>query len=118
MKREARLVSARKWLTEYSGRRIVRSYARWFRVDLICAATELQLLGVRFDPEYLERLRTTVRERSKRRKKPTPEDSPEDSIESDGNFWYIAGYTRGGVPYGVPLDGDFDSPGRVEDWRY
>lgn len=113
MKREARLQLARKWLAEYEGKRVVRSYARWFGVDLICAARELQLLGVPLDAEYLEQLRTTVRERSRTRKKPTVAEPPEELPESDESFWYIAGYTTGGVPYGVPWD---EAPEDAEPW--
>jgi hypothetical protein len=39
---------------------VVSSYAKWFDVDLMCAAKELQILGVRFSTEYLDALRRTA----------------------------------------------------------
>ncbi|MEW6746455.1 MAG: hypothetical protein AB1486_27255 [Planctomycetota bacterium] len=65
MKRPARLQSARHWLAGYHGKHIVKSYARWFRVDFGCALNELQMLGVSLDPVYVERVKTTLRERSR-----------------------------------------------------
>lgn len=82
----------------------MRSYAKWFGVDLLCAATELQLLGVPLSQEYLDALRTTVRERSRKRKKPIPAKPLDDLIDSDESFAFIAGYTPDGVPYGVPWE--------------
>lgn len=102
MKRAARLRSAKSWLAAYRGKRLVRGYARWFGVDLLCAAKELQLLGVALSEEYLDALRRSVYGCRKRRKSPPPEDPLEDLLEWDEHFAYIAGHAPDGLPYGVP----------------
>ena len=49
MQRQARLQAAVKWRSGYCGKNLVRGYARWFGVDLVCAITELRMLGVDVD---------------------------------------------------------------------
>jgi hypothetical protein len=44
MRRPARLQVAVKWRSGYGGKDIVRGYARWFGVDLVCAIVELRML--------------------------------------------------------------------------
>ncbi|XZE56195.1 hypothetical protein SH139x_002291 [Planctomycetaceae bacterium SH139] len=53
MKRAGRLIAARSWLSAYTGKNIVRGYCKHFAVDWRCAAIELQMLGVKIDPDYL-----------------------------------------------------------------
>jgi hypothetical protein len=65
MRRPARLMAAVKWRAGYGGKNIVRGYARWFGVDLVCAITELRMLGVAVDPEYEVQLRLTIAARAK-----------------------------------------------------
>jgi len=113
MSRAARLRSGRHWLRSFSGKRVVSSYARWFGVDLMSAAKELRILGVRLSPEYLEALRRTVSRRPGPRR-----DMAKEAIRVDGEplsnqgFAYIAGYTEAGLPFGVTweemesVDGD------------
>lgn len=103
--RAARLRSAKKWLASFKGEKIVRGYARWFGVDLLCAVKELQLLGVELDATYLEGLHATLHYR--RRKKPkTTADGPGGFGQSDEHFSFIIGYTSGGMPYGMPWSDD------------
>jgi hypothetical protein len=64
MRRPARLMAAVKWRSGYGGKHLVRGYARWFGVDLICAITELRMLGVAVDPEYEAQLRRTIAARA------------------------------------------------------
>lgn len=64
MRRQARLMAAVKWRSGYGGKNIVRGYARWFGVDLICAITELRMLGVAVDPEHEAQLRQTIAARA------------------------------------------------------
>ena len=59
-RRPARLMAAVTWRAGYGGKNIVRGYARWFGVDLICAITELRMLGVAVDPEYEAQLRRAI----------------------------------------------------------
>jgi hypothetical protein len=103
MNRQARLESARRWLMKFSGKNVVRSYAKWFGVDLLCAAKELSLCGVAVDPAYVAQLETTVASRSNRRQKqPIAEPQPVGyGVDWDENFAYIAGRTEAGFPYGV-----------------
>jgi hypothetical protein len=49
MRRPARLMAAVKWRAGYGGKNIVRGYARWFGVDLVCAITELRMLDAVVD---------------------------------------------------------------------
>jgi hypothetical protein len=83
----------------------VRGYATWFGVDLGCALKELQVLGVALDPRYVARLRTTLQNRGQRVVARPSEQSelPEGyGVLWDDNFQYIAGFTSGGAPFGVP----------------
>lgn len=104
MKRAGRLQSAKKWLESFKGKNVVRGYAKWFGVDLLCAAKELQLLGIKVDPAYLERLKTSFEQRRLKRQLQAEDLAHHSFIESDEKFSFIAGYTSGGMPYGVPWD--------------
>ena len=64
MRRQARLMAAVKWRSGYGGKNIVHGYARWFGVDLICAITELRMLGVAVDLVYEAQLRRTIAARA------------------------------------------------------
>jgi hypothetical protein len=94
------MAAGRDWLKDFKGKRVLQSYARWFGIDLGCALKELQLLGFQFDSNYLAAVRVSIASRRHvtfRRATGTPEiDSP-----SDAYFAFVAGYTEGGLPYGV-----------------
>jgi hypothetical protein len=68
MKRAGRLQSAVSWLKQFTGKNVLRGYCRHFGVDWRCAAIELQQLGVRLDPNYLEQRALTGRKLVERRK--------------------------------------------------
>jgi hypothetical protein len=129
MKRQARLASARSWLKKFSGKNVVRSYANWFGVDLLCAVKELSLCGVSVDPAYVTQLETTFASRSRRRaKQPVADPQPVGyGVDWDENFAYIAGRTEAGFPYGITweeLEAEAiaqerpTSPGRDEDDKF
>jgi len=109
MNRQRRLQAARCWLQDYKGKNIVRGYRKHFGVDGICALVELKMLGVEIDPDYEVRLKQTVENKIKsnrqRRLKKLQEEAEREEIEfykdHDAHFDYIAGYTPGGVPFGV-----------------
>lgn len=103
MNRQTRLASARSWLMKFPGKNVVRSYAKWFGVDLFCAAKELSLCGVAVDPSYVAQLKATLASRSSRRAKQPVEDpqSAGYGVDWDENFAYIAGRTEAGFPYGA-----------------
>jgi hypothetical protein len=102
MKRQARLASARSWLPTFRGKNVVRGYANWFGVDLLCALKELSLCGVAIDPDYVTQLKATIASRSRRANESIAEpQSLGYGIDWDENFAYIAGETEAGFPYGV-----------------
>lgn len=67
MRRPARLQAAIKWRSGYGGKNIVRGYARWFSVDLVCAIVELRMLGVAIDIEYEQQVRRSIAARTEAR---------------------------------------------------
>ncbi len=107
MKRQGRIQSAPHWIPKYSGRNIVRGYARHYGVDLLCAAKELQMLGVKVSGDYVRRLQATVEGKAaptRRRKEEVRQTRELDELADadwDEDFAYIAGCTSGGVPFGV-----------------
>jgi hypothetical protein len=87
---------------KFSGKNVVRSYAKWFGVDLLCAVKELSLCGVAVGPAYIAQLKTTLASRSSRREKQPVEDSQSGyGVDWDETLAYIAGRTEAGFPYGV-----------------
>jgi hypothetical protein len=85
----------------------LKKYRKYFGVNWECAISELEALGVEFDGTYLSRLRGTISRDFQDEKKHAPISRLEfvdyHGIlpDSDENFAYIAGYTPGGVPFGV-----------------
>ena len=118
MNRQARLESARSWLMKFSGKNVVRSYANWFGVDLLCAVRELSLCGVSVDPAYVAQLKTTFASCKSPRPKQPVEEPPSVGygVDWDENFAYIAGRTEAGFPYGISweeLEADTTAEERV-----
>ena len=111
MNRRVRLASARTWLTKFSGTNVVRSYAKWFAVDLLCAVKELSLLGVAVDPTYVAQLEKTFASRKSQTKQPQPAGY---GVDWDENFAYIAGRTEAGFPYGVTWEELADDEAAVD----
>ena len=101
---EARIRKARQWVLTYQGKHIVRAYRKRFGVDAACALRDLGEVGAlspeklaemqRAEQIRLERLRL---EREERRFRTLYEHRP----NSNEDFYYIAGYTSGGAPYGI-----------------
>lgn len=107
--RERRRLKAVQWVDSHWGKpaNMLRKYRRTFGVDWGCAIAELQVLGVVFPPEYLNQLRVTIAHQfaDERRYEPITlagfSSDSDDGPCSDDTFAFIAGYTSGGVPYGV-----------------
>ena len=117
---------AKSWIKTYMGTDIVKNYREHFKgVDVACAVRELQEIGYQFEPGYekdvlrAEAARINKVHRQKEAKQRT---EPYYNEFQDDNFFFIAGYTSGGAPYGVQweevnlepreaLDGDFDEDG-------
>ncbi len=121
MKRTARLRSARSWLKTYNGQNIVSGYRKHFEVDWVCAFKELEILGIKIEPEYKNNVLKSVtgavadrRSRKLRRKEVF------ERFDQDETFAYIVGYTEAGFAYGVTweewerLDPDHSNNPRVE----
>lgn len=105
MKREGRLQSAKAWIPTFTGKNIMRGYRTRYGVDCLCAIRELELLGIKFDADYVATIKQSVEgaSRAKARKKAEAEENFKASLfEWDDNFSFIAGHTEGGAPYGVP----------------
>jgi len=104
-KRPERLEAAKLWIPTYEGKRIVRGYTKYFGVNILCAITELQMLGYKFSDEYIEKVKINLEHQRilKERKKEEKELSRISEIykDRDDTFFFIAGYTSGGAPYGV-----------------
>ena len=104
-KRPQRLESAKTWISTYEGKKIVQGYAKCYGVDLLCAITELQMLGHKFSDDYINRVKTSLenQRRAKEEKKREKElvNISESCIDRDNTFYFIAGYTSGGAPYGL-----------------
>ncbi len=112
LKRAARLEHAKtKWASGWpdSTAAKIRQYAKWFKIDTLCAVVDLNQLGHNIDPEYIEKLRA-----SKQRSQGTKKEQPLFEPEHDEYFAYIAGYTSEGFPYGISWD-DWDSDTEVCD---
>lgn len=104
MQRPARLQSAKHWIATYSGGNIVKGYKKWFAVDLVCAIKELRILGVKLDEQYilqaLQGHEHMIADRQKKKEAKTQE-LDDLSFDSDEHFYFIAGYTSGGCPFGI-----------------
>jgi hypothetical protein len=103
--KEQRINAAKSWIEKYNGKNLVKGYNKHFAVDLLCAVKELEILGIKIEPEYIEQLKQQkqAQENKRIKEKKLKEELElfEKYPDSDDNFYYIAGYTNGGAPYGV-----------------
>ena len=109
--RRERLKEARTWFHEQGftdDSHIVKAYRKQFSVDKDCAMRELCLLGV-LSPEkqkiYQVQLKAKeqkwAEKKEARAARASVKTDVSDSPFQDENFYFIAGYTPGGVPYGI-----------------
>lgn len=107
MKREARLQSAKLWLKDFKGKNVIKSYSKWYAVDVVCAMKELELLGLHFTEKQKMAIqkgqydRVRQRQLMKSRKWQKERERKEYWAGSDEGFAFIAGYTEGGAPFGL-----------------
>jgi hypothetical protein len=110
LKREQRLEIAKCWINEYKGAKCIRDYRKYFGVPSECAIQELLLLQVPLTEEEMANGRRGARARSrktkmkaiaerKRRKK--THSVTLDVPSQNETYFYIAGYTDWGFPYGI-----------------
>lgn len=94
--------------TAYNGD-IIKAYRKKFAVDRMTSVHELQMLGVEITPEQIAREKEAVKrhkqhlENRKRKKRLQKAATKQDTWnpDQDDQFFFIAGYTSGGAPYGV-----------------
>ena len=106
LRRTQRLGRGKSWLKTYQGEDIIQDYIKRYGVDLLCAVVELRMLGVAISEDYEYQLRQDEEHKrlsKKSKKKGGEQKIKEDFLDdfSDENFAYIAGYTSGGVPFGL-----------------
>jgi len=105
MSRQAHLSSAKAWLASYQGKSPVRGYAKWFGVSRLCALLELRKIGLNISEAQIQEEKraeeriATSRALAKQRKEQAEAELDFDYCDEHCSF--IAGYTSGGVPYGV-----------------
>lgn len=115
---DARIRKAQQWVLTYQGSHIVRAYRKRFGVDTTCALKDLGEIGA-LSPEKLAvmqqaeqtRLEQKRREREEKRLQAFYDCFP----NSDDTFYYIAGYTPGGAPYGLTWEEMGLSPWELPD---
>ena len=105
MNQKSRLQSAKRWIPTYQGSNIIKGYKNWFGVDWPCAIQELKILGIKVDDRYVSQVLQSHEQRIASKRKAAEEKKKsalEDLlVDSDETFYYIAGYTNGGFPYGI-----------------
>lgn len=103
-RRAERLRKGQQWVLTYEGSHIVRDYGKRFKVDYLCALDDLGKIGA-VSPEKLETMKHAELQRREKRRQEREKKQLQafyDSFPaSDSRFYYIAGYTSGGAPYGV-----------------
>ena len=64
----------------------------------------MELLGYEIDPKYKEQILKQYKAKSKAGEKKKREEKSELAPWQDSNFYFIAGYTSGGAPYGITCE--------------
>jgi len=124
-KSPVRKKKAKGWVKTYTGADIVKDYREHFKgVDVACAVRELLEIGYKFEPDYEKNVLKNESARINqihRKKESKQQTEPYYNEFQDDNFFFIAGHTSGGAPYGVtwaemelepwenPFDDDFDN---------
>ncbi len=100
MRKQQRLESARNWIR--SGATVtVKAYAKRYGVDAYTAYAELAAIGLPLPPSA-EKWAQRPPSAPRRKAKQFADDIDADWwIMLDGRRYFVAGYTSGGVPYGV-----------------
>lgn len=49
-----------KWLPTVTAKNIVRSYSKWYGVDLLCAINELEILGYKSSDNYKKQVELSI----------------------------------------------------------
>ena len=99
--RSVRLQNAKKWAEQYNGKNLAKGYSKWFGVDLLCAITELEMLGYQFKQSYIEQVKQSRMAKQIQKEKRKHENAKIEVDFSDETFYFIAGYTENGAPFGL-----------------
>ena len=102
LQRKQRLHNAKEvWLKQTNAKNIVKSYAKWYGIDLICAITELEMLGHPISENYKLLVKQEIEAKTKLRTERKQLLNSIDDDVSDENFAFIAGFTDGGLQFGI-----------------
>ena len=98
-----RLILAKQWMPTYNGKNMVRGYAKHFHVDMLCAIKDLEILGVAISDDYKKAIKRSIDDRARLKQKKKELAKSQTDIEYAGfeDFEFIAGFTSGGMPYGL-----------------
>jgi len=103
LNRQSRLSAAKIWISKYTGKKIVKSYAKHFGVDLVCAIKELTILNYPLDIKYCNQIKKNTGS-TKKKQLQVHQELQNLTGEEYYGFSYIADYTSGGFPYGIRMD--------------
>ena len=102
--RNKRLNRAKQWIPQYEGQHLLKAYRKKYGVDRLTAIEDLFLLGM-IDEGKRDVLSKQELDRQAlvRRQREEKKGAEWAALHADQNdrFFYIAGYTSGGAPYGV-----------------
>ena len=107
LKRKDRFRQASRWISGYTGKNIIKGYRKHFKVHPLCAAYDLQMLGIEISESRIQQLKKDV---ENCRKQNDTDGSLKNSKDSrlynpypcsNEYFYYIVGYTSGGAPIGI-----------------
>ena len=121
-RRAARLRMARQWFAAYegAGKHIVHAYREKFKVDVLTALNDLGEIGA-LTQEQVDTKRQAEEKRIERvwmeKEERELQDFYDRFPDSNDQFFFIAGYTPGGAPYGVTWEEMGLEPWEMpEDW--
>lgn len=103
---DARIRMARQWFAAYegTGKHIVHAYREKFKVDVMTALNDLGEIGA-LTPEQVNMKRQAEEKRIEHlwleKEERELQDFYDRFPDSNDQFFYIAGYTSGGAPYGA-----------------
>ena len=99
-----RLARGKLWISTYTGQHILKAYRKRFAVDHMTAINDLHSIGaiddIRYEQLKQNELARVAALRAKREGKAL-EAWQKAHEDQDDRFFFIAGYTSGGAPYGV-----------------
>ncbi len=111
MRYETRLRHGAIWVERYSNKHIIRDYRKKFKLSVLDTLSDLYELKVLDKEKYNPLVEAEYKSQNppkKQRGNKAKEKSKGQHYEVvdpwESEFFYVAGYTSGGVPYGVKWD--------------